>query len=179
MNVLPVLSSTPPHLKVMHVKQYNPTTLKSKNVSKSQQNVAPRDGPAKRQSVPFSTSNMMTTPPKGQESIDIHTRMSPSACMDRLVLKVSDVEDLLIPGLLRHWLTSAVTGYFRNASLPTAHSSFPYCPTLHHVGEECLCPWSSCCPTSPLDQRTEVRTHPILYDNLDIRIISTLHQECS
>lgn len=48
--------------------------------------------------------------------IDIHARLSPSACMD-LALKVLDVGDLSIPGLLMHRPASARTRHFETAFL--------------------------------------------------------------
>lgn len=78
--------------------------------------MAPCDNPAKRQRVSSSTSNTMITPPKSHELIDIHARMNPSARMD-LALKVLDVGNLSIPGLLTHRLASAATGHFQNTFL--------------------------------------------------------------
>ena len=98
----------------MHVKQYDPAAPRSKKRQQiSQENVAPRKNPTKRQCVSLST---MITSPKGHELVDIHARMSPSARMD-LALKVLDVGNLSIPGLLKHRLASAATGHFRNAFL--------------------------------------------------------------
>lgn len=100
----------------MQIKQYDPATKPKKRPRLSEATVTPSDIPAKRPRFSSSISDAMATTPITHASIDIRARLSPAARMD-LALKVLDVGNLSITGLLMYRLASAGTGHFRNAFL--------------------------------------------------------------
>ena len=95
-----------------HIKQYDPNAPRSKKRPRG--NVTLPDDTSERPQVSSSTSD--GTAPLDHNFVDIHARLSPSARMD-LALKVLDVGDLSIPGLLMHRLASARTRHFETAFL--------------------------------------------------------------
>ena len=130
----------PPSLVTMEFVQYNPTAPKQKKRPRiPQENIAPLDNPAKRPRV-SSASNIMTATPVTHGLVDIHARLSPSACMD-LALKVLDVGNLSVAGLLMYWLTSVGTSRFKNAFLSEGGGLEIFLKELveqHLVAEDCI-----------------------------------------
>jgi hypothetical protein len=96
------------------IKQYVPTAQRPKKRPRGNINLP--DNSAKRPRILSFTSNTMTAALPDHDLVDIRARLSPSARMD-LALKVLDVGDLSILGLLLHRLASAKTRHFETAFL--------------------------------------------------------------
>ena len=128
--------NSPSHV-TMEFVQYNPTAPKQKKRPRiPQENIAPLDNPAKRPRC-FECHDRNSSNPWTYR----HSCKAEPLCSLDLSLKVLDVGNLLVAGLLMYRLTSTGTSRFKNAFLSEGgglETFFKELVVQHPAAEDCI-----------------------------------------